>query len=403
MLSKLFDSEKWSCERNTQKVTYEGKYEREGYGGTEDIKIVFSMDTDNETIMFSQIYVNGELLEENDASGLIYVIFFAEDDGVDINRELSLIDITHVGGVWGSKFYDNPDITIYKAFDGFFASGDWDYDGDDVVTFSGKYEDDTHEYDIAVHFLEESSNTFSVSDIVVDGTYYDDSYAVETAMKAIYMKALYGIYGIQDSDLTAFAGPDDWYKAYEVQAGYYLDTSTGWTLAISYVDGEIISVSDEGGFMVNHYNGEYTQEQDGTYVYSSLSSPGDEYMDLCYDQTDGSLITMNGVYYPMMGHGDQYTIPTNFDKNWCRANDIFSRSYSGPYGTATISGYLDDWIDVTTDDYGFCSFDINDYEGAACGGVYYRNDEGKELYYYPDLHLILFVDSSGGCLVGRDN
>lgn len=202
--------------------------------------------------------------------------------------------------------------------------------------------------------------------------------------------------------VTAPAAPDEWYKAYEEQPGYYLDIDTGWTLEISYEDGEIVSVSDEGGFLVNWYDSEAAEERDGGYVYSSLDYPGDEYMELRYDQTDGSLTTMDEVYLPMTGHGDKYTAPRSFDKNWYQADGIYERSYSGPYGTLIVSG-TGDLICVETDEYGSCTFDANDHEGAVCRGVYYSNDEGKELYYYPDFQLILFVDSSGGALVCRED
>lgn len=188
VFGSLFDSEEWSCDRKAEKVEYTGVYDNEGYGDKETLRIVFSVDYDNGTYQVTQVYVNGTMMKEEQASNLLHALFQE-----DIEKELSLTALAHIAGVLYGEDYDYPGINFKDTFDAFFASGEWSYDGNDTVLFSGKYDDGEHVYDVIIEFQEENG-AFTYEDIIVDGNVYG-SYGAVQAIKEIFSS--------YDSGLTA--------------------------------------------------------------------------------------------------------------------------------------------------------------------------------------------------------
>lgn len=184
--NKMFSSGEWNCDRSENTVVYDGIYEHDGYGeGDENVRFVYAVDPDSDTFQLTQLYVNGDLLEEEYAASLEYAVFQINDIYNASDSQLPLKDLAYVAGVWYSESYDHPGVTIYEAFNAFFSSCDWRYDGDGVVAFSGEYDDGGYTYKIILEFLDEGNGVCSFQDIYVNGTYYG-SYAASVAIDEIF-------------------------------------------------------------------------------------------------------------------------------------------------------------------------------------------------------------------------
>ena len=191
----MFESGKWSCDRKAKTVEYDAKYEHEGYGGgTEDVKVVFAEDEDEGTSQTTQFYVDGVLLEEAYANVLTHVVFQIDD--LDIDKQWSLNDLAHIASLWFGTLEDYPAITVYEAYDAFFTSGKWSFDGFRTVAFSGEYDDGEYVYDITLECWEQfdQDGGFSFESIAVDGTDYGSDAA------SIAIDEIFGSY---DSSVAA--------------------------------------------------------------------------------------------------------------------------------------------------------------------------------------------------------
>lgn len=204
------------------------------------------------------------------------------------------------------------------------------------------------------------------------------------------------------------AAPIDWYKEYSDISGIYCDMEIGM-FTIEYAH-KIISLSDCGYQWAYTFDCENMVEEDGEYVYVSNENSSNSMLDeaiMRFDPTDESitLITSNGLlstspdgsYIPLTKHGSQYEYPDNYDEDWYKTPTLFL----GHGGEIKVSMSNDGSI-LVDGDYQ-CSLDGNWCEAANGGGVYYTDDDGHEMYYYPEDGLLIFIENGWSRILFESN
>lgn len=142
----------------------------------------------------------------------------------------------------------------------------------------------------------------------------------------------------------------------------------------------------------------YKPDGNGAYVYEDIASEwaaDDGDYELYYYPEDGSIaIVRNGVrtaYAPLQRHGEEYDLPADFDSCWFEQSGTF---YFNMLDNVSFSRYSSGSFVAEFGMSDMIGFEVDAYEAAAFGGVYYSGS-GGELYYYPDRPFVLLAWDDG--------
>lgn len=194
---------------------------------------------------------------------------------------------------------------------------------------------------------------------------------------------------------------------------YYWDTDSKMIQAIDGYEGVITAWAIYGNAALGQFRDNmYKPDGSGAYVYEDIVSDwkiDDGDYTLYYYPEDGSVaISCNGertIYAPLQRHGEEYDVPEDFDEQWYERSGLM---YVSMLDNVTFTRYGSDMFAAVMGMTGVeAAFRQDGYEGAACNGVFYQNDDGMELYYYPELSFILMGNSEGifnyGLVENSDN